>query len=134
MAHRLVAPDHLAIVIGDGSQHGRDHLGIGRQRDVFLCAGVDGGDGGLGIGVDAAGDDRRVDVLGRKPRHQRRDVDRDIDHQEIGAASGAQDRKRLVGIVGVRHRCALVHGVFGGERELTLEGSDDEEAHMRDPY
>jgi flagellar motor switch protein FliN len=65
MAHRFIAPDHLAVIVGDGGEHRRDHLGVGRQRDVFLGACLDRGDCGLGIGLDAAGDDWRMDMLGR---------------------------------------------------------------------
>ena len=63
LRHRLVAPDEFAGVVGDGGEHGRDQLGIGRQRDVFLGAGVDRGDRGAGVVLDAAGDDRHMDVL-----------------------------------------------------------------------
>ena len=90
--HRIVLPDHLAGVVGDGGEHGRDQLRIGRQRDVFLGAGMDRGDGGAGVGGDAAGDDRHVDVLGLHPHHEVADVETDIDQQEVGALAAAQDR------------------------------------------
>ena len=63
LRHGVVAVDQLAAVVGDGGEHGRDQLGIGRQRDVFLGAGVDGGDRGAGVVLDAAGDDRHVDAF-----------------------------------------------------------------------
>ncbi len=76
LRHRIVAIDHLAQVGGDGGEHRRDHLGVGRQRDVFLGAGADGGHGRVGVIGDAAGDDRNVDVLGFEPRDEVADVER----------------------------------------------------------
>ena len=46
LRHGVVAVDHLARVVGDGGEHGRDQIGIGRQRDVFFGAGMDGIDRG----------------------------------------------------------------------------------------
>ena len=57
------------------------------------------------------------------------DVDRDLDHQEVGAAAGAQHPQRLLGALGVGDGRALVHGELGGERELAVQGSDDQETH-----
>ncbi len=65
-------------------------LRIGRQRDVFLGAGVDRGDGGARVVGDAAGHDRHVDVLGFEPDHQIANVDADIDQQQVGALAAAQ--------------------------------------------
>ena len=45
---------------------------------------------------DAAGDDRHVDALGVEPRDQVADVERDVDHQQVGAAAGAQHGERLL--------------------------------------
>ena len=67
MRHRIVAIDEVAVIVGDRRQYGRDQLGIGRQRDVFLGAGMDRGDRGAGVVLDAAGDDRNVDVLELEP-------------------------------------------------------------------
>ena len=96
LRHRLVAIDQLAVIVGDGGEHGRDQLGIGRQRDVFLGAGVDRGDRGAGVVLDAAGDDRHVDVLELELLDQIADVERDLDHQQVGALAGAQHRERLL--------------------------------------
>ena len=63
-AHRLVAPDQVARVVGDRAEHGRDQFRIGRQRDVFLGAGVDRGDRGAGIVGDAAGDAESSEASG----------------------------------------------------------------------
>ena len=42
------------------------------------------------IGID--------DALGLEPQHQVADVERDVDHQEIGAAAGAQHVQRLIDV------------------------------------
>ena len=129
LRHRVVAVDQLARVVGDGGEHGRDQLRIGRQRDVFLGAGVDRGDRGAGVVLDAAGDDRHVDVLGSSLATRSRDVERDVDHQQVGAAAGAQHRERLVDAVGVGDGGAAVHRDLGRGGELALERADDQEAH-----
>ena len=97
LRHRLVAVDQLARVVGDRRQHRRDQLRIGRQRDVFLGAGVDRGDRGARVVGDAAGDDRHMDVLGLQADDERADVDCDVDHEQVGAAAGAQHAQRLLG-------------------------------------
>ena len=68
-------------------------------------------------------------MLGFEPRDQIADVDRDLDHQQVGAAAGAQHAQRHLGAVGMRDGRALVHGELGGERELAAQRSDDQEAH-----
>ena len=61
--HGRIAPDEGGAVGGDRLQHRGDHLGIGRERDVFLGAGPDRRHGGLGVGRDPAGDHRGADPL-----------------------------------------------------------------------
>ena len=134
LRHRLVAIDQLARVVGDGGEHGRDQLGVGRQRDVFLGAGMDGGDRGAGVVGDAAGDDRHVDAFGLEPHHQVADVEGDVDHQQVGAAAGAQHGERLLDRFGVGDAGALVHRDLGRGGELALEGADDQEAHGQVPF
>ena len=129
LRHRVVAIDHFAVVVGDGREHRRDQLGVGRQRDVFLGAGVDGVDRGARVIGDAAGDDRHVDALGVEPRHQVADVEGDVDHQQIGAAAGAQHGERLLVVLGVGDRCALVHRDLARGGELASERADDQESH-----
>ena len=90
---------------------------------------MDGGDRGAGVGGGAAGDDRRVDVLGFEPVHELADVDRDIDHQQIGAAAGAQHGERLGDVGGVGDRGALIHRDLGRGGELAVERADDQEPH-----
>ena len=107
MRHALVAIDQLARVVGDGGEHGGDQLGIGRQRDVLLGAGVDGGDRGAGVVAHPAGDDRHRDALGLEAAHQVADVERDVDHQQVGAAAGAQHVERLLDGLGVGDAGAL---------------------------
>jgi hypothetical protein len=129
LRHRLVAPDQLAVIVGDGGEHGRDQLGIGRQRDVFLGAGMDRGNRGAGVVLDAAGDDRHVDVLELELLDQGADVDRDLDHQEVGALAGAQHGQRLLDRLGVGDAGAAVHRDLGRGGELALEGANDQKAH-----
>ena len=127
--HGVVAVDQFAAVVGDGGEHGGDQFGVGRQRDVFLGAGLDRGDRGARVGRGAAGDDRRVDVLGLEPGDQLADVERDVDHQQVGAAAGAQHGERLGDVRGVGDRRALVHRDLGRGGELAVERADDQETH-----
>ena len=63
-----------------------------------------------------------------------RDVDRDLDHQQVGAAAGAQHRQRLVDGFGVGDGGAAVHRDLGRGGELALERADDEKSHGLDPW
>ena len=58
-----------------------------------------------------------------------RDVERDLDHHQVGAAAGAQHRQRLVDAFGVGDGCAAVHRDLGRGGELALERADDEKSH-----
>ena len=127
--HRLVAIDHLAPVVGDGREHGRDQVGVGRQRDVFLGAGMDGVDRRTRIVGDAAGHDRDMDALGVEPVHQVSDVEGDVDHQQVGAAAGAQHGERLLVAVGMGDAGALIQRDLARGGELAFERTDDQESH-----
>ena len=129
LRHRVVAVDQLARVVGDGGEHRRDQLGIGRQRDVFLGAGVDRGDRGAGVVLDAAGDDRHVDVLELEPRDQVADVDRDLDHQQVGALPERSTASAWSMRFGVGDGGAAVHRDLGRGGELALERADDQKSH-----
>ncbi len=132
--HGLVAIDQLAGVVADGRQHRRDQFRVGRQRDVFLGAGVDGGDRGAGVVAHAAGHDRHRDALRFEPLHQVADVQRHVDHQQIGAASRSQHRQGLVDAFGVGDARALLHRELGRGGKLALEAADDQEAHGSVPF
>ena len=125
MRHRVVAIDEVAMVVGDCGQDSRDQLGVRRQRDVFFRARVNGGHGGARVGRGAACDHRHGDVLGLEPRNQVADIDRDLDHQQVGTAARAQDAQRDLGIVRVGDGRALVHRELGGKRELAAQRSDN---------
>ena len=56
--HARIGMNDGVAVLGDRGEDGGDQLGIGRQRQILLGAGLDRGDGGARIGADAAGDDR----------------------------------------------------------------------------
>ena len=129
LRHRLVAIDHLAGIVGNGGEHRGDQIGIGRQRDVFFRAGMDGVDRGARVVGDAAGDDRHVDALGVESRHQVADVEGDVHHQQVGAAAGAQHGERLLVAFGVSDAGALVHRELGRGGELAAERADDQESH-----
>lgn len=124
--HRLVAIDHVAVVLRHGGKDGGDQIGIGRQRDVFFGAGMNGAHRGAGVIGDAAGHDRHMNALGFQLLHQFANVDGDIDHHEIGAAPGAQHGESLIDGVGVGDRGALVHRDLAGDGKLAAEGADDE--------
>ena len=133
MRHALVAVDQLARVVGDSGEHRRDQLGIGRQRDVLLGAGMDGGDRGARVVAHPAGDDRHREALGREAEHQVADVQRDVDHQEVGAAAAAQHGERLLDGLGVGDAGTLRHRELGRGGELASQASDDQEAHGSGP-
>ncbi len=114
--------------MGDGGEHRRDQFGVGRQREIFLCAGMDRGDGGAGVVVDAAGGDRHMHVFGGKPVDEIADVEPDIDHDEVGAA-GAKHLQRLLGVHRVGDVRTPLDGDLGRRRELAFERSDDEKPH-----
>jgi hypothetical protein len=129
LAHHLVAIDQVAAVIGDGGENGGDQFRIRRQGDVFFGAGMDRGDRGAGIGGDAAGDDRYMDVFGFQPHHEVADVEGDIHQQEVCALAAAQHAHRLIMAFGMNHGGAVIHGDLGGGGELALEGTNDEKPH-----
>ena len=130
LRHRLVAIDQFAGVVGDGGEHGRDQLRIGRQRDVFLGAGVDRGDRGAGVVLDAAGDDRHVDVLelelgrpGRAMSIATSTISRSAPRPERSTASAWSID------LGVGDGGAVVHRDLGRGGELALERADDQKSH-----
>ena len=126
LRHRRVTPDHFARIGGDGGEHRRDQLRIGRQRDVFLGAGVDGVDSGARVIGDAAGDDRHMDAFGVEALDEVADIERDVDHQQVGAATGAQHGERLLVAFGVGDGGALVHRDLARGGELPSECADDQ--------
>ena len=70
-----------------------------------------------------------VDALGVEPRDQVADVERHVDHHQVGAAARAQHGERLRVAFGVGDARALVHGELGGGGELALQRADDQESH-----
>jgi hypothetical protein len=134
LRHRIIAIDHLAGIIGNGGEHCGDQIGVWRQRDVFLRAGVNGVDRGARVIGDAASDDRHVDALGVEPRHQVADVEADVHQQQVRTAAGAQDSERLLIAFGMGDAGALVHRELGCGGELAAERADDQESHGLAPY
>jgi hypothetical protein len=60
--------------------------------------------------------------------------DRDIDHEQIGAAPGAQHGKRLRDIRGMGDGGAAVHRELCRGGELASKRADDQEAHGLAPF
>ena len=122
--HAWIAEQEVGALARDGRDDGGDQFGVGRERDVFLGAGADGVDGGGGIGLGAAGDDRDVDALAVERGDEAGNVDHDIDKQQVGAAAGAERGHGDVDGRGVGDLGAALHGELGGFGELALEGAD----------
>jgi hypothetical protein len=129
VAHGRIADDHRTVVVGDGGQDGGDQLGVRRQRDEFLGPGLDRRGGPHRIGVDAAGHHRHPDPLGLVGGDQARDVERVVDHQQVGPLPGPQRVGRGFARFDVRDLGPGVHRHFHGDRELSVQFSDDQEAH-----
>ncbi len=115
---------------GHGGDHGGDQLGVGRQGDVFLGAGADGVDGGGGIGLGAAGDDRndgcarlRARRSGRGCRPSHRPA---AGRRRVPARSA---RKRDLDAWRMGDLGAAVHGDLVASVSWPLEGSDDQQPH-----
>ena len=53
----------------------------------------------------------------------------DVDHEQIGAAPGAQHGERLGDVRGVGDGRAPVHRELGRGAELAVERADDQKAH-----
>ena len=87
---------------------------------------MDGVDRGARVVGDAAGDDRHVDALGVEPGDQVADVEADVDHQQVGAAAGAQHGERLLVAFGMGDGGALVHRDLGRGGELAPQRADDQ--------
>jgi hypothetical protein len=125
-AHGFVFVDELMALVRHRRQHGRDQLGIGRQRQILLGSGANGVDGAARVGADAAGHHRRADALGGERADQPADVVGDIAHDEIGAAPGAQFRQSLVDVARVRDLGAAIHRDLGRRADLALQRADNE--------
>ncbi len=130
LGHGVVAVDQIAGIVGHCGQHRGDQFRIRRQRDVFLGAGVDGGNRGAGIVGDAAGDDRHMDVFDLQPHHQVADVEGDIHQQQVRALAATQHAHRLLGVLRMGHGGAVLHGDLGGGRKLALQCANDEKPHV----
>ena len=107
-AHGRIAEDEGTGLFRHRLQHGGDQLGVGRQRDVLLGAGANGLRRLLWVGVDAATDDLHGDALRIELLDEARDVELDVDHQQIGALATAQGRHRALDVVDVRDLGAAI--------------------------
>ena len=130
LGHGLVAVDEIVGIGGDRGENGGNQFGIGRQRHIFRGAGADRFDGGAGIGLDAAGDDRHMNALCFKFRDQLRDVAGDVDHQQIGAAAGAQHLHCGDDIFSVGNGRPAIDRDFGRRHQLSVQRTNDQEPHL----
>jgi hypothetical protein len=132
--HRGVAADDALALLGDGFEHGGDERRVGRQREVFLGPGADRADGGVGVGADAAGDDRHMHALGLEAGDEPRDVEAHVGHHEIAALPGAKRGQRRVDGLGMGDAGAARKRDLAGGGDVAFEGADDEETHCKNPY
>ena len=127
--HHRVGVNDGALVLAYGGQNGGDQFGVRRQGDVLLGAGADGGLGGLGVGVDAAGDHRCVDALGFHRLQQAWRRQPHVDHHQIGAASIAQSGQAGFDGFHMADLGAAANGDLPGRADMAGQGSDNQQAH-----
>ena len=121
--HRRVVGDDGVAVFGDGLKDRGDQLRIRRQRNVFLCPGVDRADRGARIVADAAGHDRNVDPLGGQGGAEVGDRQFDVDHDQVGAAAAAQGVQRGIDGIGMGDRCSAFDRDLTGRSDMAIQGS-----------
>ncbi len=125
----VVTVDEIARIVRDRCKNRCDQFRIGGQGNVFFGPCVNRRDRSTGIGGDAAGDDRHMNVLCFQPHHEIADIQRNIDQQEIRAFAAADNAHCLLAVLGVGHRCTAFHGDFGRRGELPFQGTDNEKPH-----
>jgi len=123
-SHGIVPVDQVAPFLGNGRQHGSDHFRVGRQGNVFLGTGPNGGDGSLRIRFHATGNHRDMHPFVLELLDQSRDIEMDFDHQQIGTTPGPEHSQRALDIVGMGHLRPALHGNLRSGCQLTAEGSD----------
>ena len=116
---------------GRGLQDRGDQIRIGRQRQEFARAGLDGADGGLGVVAGAAGDDRHGHALGRQSGDDGADVVGDVAQHEIDVRIGSQPDQCAVGIVRLIELRAAADGDPGRLTQVAGERTDDQDFHRR---
>ena len=133
LLHGGIPVDEGARIGCDRLQDGGDQLRVGRQRDVFLGAGLDGRDRRGRVRARAAGHHGRADPLRFERGHELAHRKRNLDHDEVRAA-GAQNGETLGEAVRVADRDPAIHRDLRGGDELTAQSSHDEEAHSAVPW
>ena len=121
-----VFEDKGVAVLGDGFENRRDKLSVRRQRNELASARLDCADRGVGVGIDAAGDDRHDDVLAIKACDKPRDIELDVDHEQIGASAGAQARERRLDVVHMADLGAARHGNPACRAEFAAQRAHNE--------
>ena len=127
--HGGIARDQRMRLAGRRFEDRGDQVGVGRQGQEFARALADGAHRGVGVVVDAAGDDGRGDALGRHGAHEPADIVRDFAEHHIDARIGAQSLEPGRHVVGLVELGAAGDGDAAGLAELAREGSDDQDAH-----
>ena len=123
--HDRVAVDEGLAVFGDSLQHGCNQLGVRGQGDIFLGATTDGRRCNLGVGTDTAGHHRDGEMLRPQFGDQRRDIQRDFDHEKVGPAC-PEGAKCRINIGGVRHLRAALDRYLAGCAQLPVQGAHNE--------
>ena len=113
-----VAVDEFVAFLGHRRENGGDQFGLGWQRDEFAGAGLDRPHRGIAVGADAAGHHRHVDALGPQAGDEARDVELDVDHDQLGALAPPQRSERGVGVAGVGDLGAPVEGDLAGDADF----------------
>jgi hypothetical protein len=89
-AHRLRSMDDGVRFLGNHLKHGSNKLFIGRQGDIFFCAGTNGIGGGFRVDLDAASDKRDGDTLIGEHFGETGDILMHLDHDDVGTLAVAQ--------------------------------------------
>ena len=121
-----IGEDQRVGFLGHGLEDRSDEFGIGRQRDVFLGARLDGAHRRLGVGADTVGDDRNADALVLERFDESRDVEFHVDHDEIGALPRPREFKGGARVRRMADLGAMIEGDLAGRSNLTVHRSDDE--------
>ena len=127
--HDRVGVQDGAVVGADRGENGGDHLGVRRQRNVFLGAGLDGRDGRCRIGADAAGDNRHRNALCGEAGEETLDLERDVEHDQVDAPAGPDHLQPGRDVFSVQDLRAQINRDPAGGAKLAGERADDQQSH-----
>ena len=118
--------DDGEVLFGDGFQHGGDKVGVRRQGDVFLGSGADCPDRRLGVIANSAGDDGKGDVFALQGLDEISDIQRYIDHCQVGAIAAPERGQAGFGRIHLFDLGAALNGDLAGGADLAFKGADYE--------